>query len=265
VNTDSQDSQYSQRNPREEVPSLTREQVVNDRPYPWCLRLDLFVAHVVEEHHRREQRRKHGDPWHTRLWHIVRMLRGWHSEGVKPEDVFRKVTPMLQDIFQNLLGRRPPSGWELFHRGNVKAEGGPLDLEVAYNEFVLTWGKVLTTPDLDPLEDAWQKAKTYPITTKRHSSDIPTPRYNQFIALAGFLQLARGDRVILLPVREVGAKMGAHKKLVSGWRQWGEQDGYLTKVKDHVFRSAGKSDATEFRFNAEMLEWFKGLMRRETK
>jgi hypothetical protein len=120
-------------------------------------------------------------------------------------------------------------------------------------EFVDTRKKIRFDPSKSPLQLAWEKAQMMPIQTLR-SQEHATPRYDKFVALAGWLQHTAGDRSIMLPCREIAELMGTDKRQVSIWRGLAVEDGYLREVKPHKFIPGKKGEATEFRF-LEM-EWF---------
>jgi len=73
--------------------------------------------------------------------------------------------------------------------------------------------------------------------------------YEFFISVAGHLQVIMGDRNILLPCREVSEQMKVSPRTVSRFQQWGVEDKFLVKVKEHSFRSKGGGSAAEFRFD----------------
>jgi hypothetical protein len=59
-------------------------------------------------------------------------------------------------------------------------------------------------------------------------------------------------KAILLPTRTVANLLDCDQRTVSRLRKLAIQDGLLTIVKGHSFRSTGMSEATEFRFAIEM-------------
>ena len=69
--------------------------------------------------------------------------------------------------------------------------------------------------------------------------------YARFISLAAWLQTIAGNDPIYLPTRKLAPLLGVTPMTVSRWRQFGEKDGFIEKVRDHDFPARR---ATEFRF-----------------
>src|SRR5262249_43564417 len=112
-----------------------------------------------------------------------------------------------------------------------------------------------------PLEQAAAKAMAFPIgapDNKRRNM----PKYNGFLSLVFWLQDQRGDHPIYLSCREVARVLKSTPRMVNHWRNIAVEDGVIEKVRDHSFRSAGKSEATEFRVKEDYREWFEGFRRR---
>ena len=59
---------------------------------------------------------------------------------------------------------------------------------------------------------------------------------------------------IYLPTRTIAELLDCDQRTVSRLRKLAVRDGLLTIVKEHTFRSAGKSEATVFQFALERFE-----------
>jgi hypothetical protein len=63
------------------------------------------------------------------------------------------------------------------------------------------------------------------------------------------LQVIVGDKSFYLPCQKVSELLKVSKMTVSRYRRWAVEDTYLRIVEDAKFRSKGRSEATEFRFD----------------
>lgn len=130
-----------------------------------------------------------------------------------------------------------------------------VDAEDARANFLGIWDKVRTLPNRSPLDHALELAERRPINFPDSSClKVDTEGYRRFVSLAGWLQVTRGNAPILLPVEKVGGRLGVKAMTVSRYRDWGELDGFLSKVAEHRFRSrpspsGERSTATEYRFD----------------
>jgi hypothetical protein len=105
------------------------------------------------------------------------------------------------------------------------------------------WDRVRYLLGQDPLDVAMELARRVPLNSEGDSRKW-TREYDQFLSLAGWLQVAMGNRSILLPVERVGELLGVKARTVSRYRDWACADGVLVKVK-----GACKGRAAEFQFN----------------
>jgi hypothetical protein len=101
-------------------------------------------------------------------------------------------------------------------------------------------------PGESPLHIAATLAEQCPVSVSEVGEDRRPDAYARFIALAAWLQVAMGDRPIMLPCEKVGYQLGLSKMTISIYRTWATEDGYLALVKKH---SRANREATEFRFN----------------
>jgi len=178
------------------------------------------------------------DTYHTPLWTFTRAVRSFYGEDVDPHEIFFKV--------ESVIFRK--GGWDILNTGLEPAD--------IYFEFVCNWARVRYKIGETPLGNALEKAQAHPLQPERASRYRAfLARYSRFVSLAGWLQVAMGDRSILLPCEKIGELLGENKKTVSRLRQIAVQDGYLVEVRKHSF--AGRR-ATEFRFDvsrfADLLE-----------
>jgi hypothetical protein len=221
---DSQETEDIKRNPPlPATEQLVAGEVVSSTSF-WSLPLPAFVAEALE------RSGANGEDWQA-LFAFVRLVRSYFNEGVKAEDVFDKVAPIIHKL----------GDWQEYF-----AEA--TDDDEAFTLFVSTWGKVRYRADETPLTNAVAKAKAYPLGTLR-SQKRRVAKYDAFVSVAGWLQVSMGDRPIMLPCRAVAEALKTTPKMISIWRQWAIEDEFLIVVKAHRFNPGGKSDATQFRFD----------------
>jgi hypothetical protein len=63
---------------------------------------------------------------------------------------------------------------------------------------------------------------------------------------------------IYLPTRTIAKLLNCDQRTVSRLRKLAMRDGLLSVVKEHTFRSVGKSEATVFKFALERFEALRG-------
>jgi hypothetical protein len=73
-----------------------------------------------------------------------------------------------------------------------------------------------------------------------------TRGYEQFLSIAGWLQVGMGDRNILLPVHKLASLLEVDPRTIGRYRQWAIVDGFLVEVAE-AQHDSGR--ATEYRFN----------------
>jgi hypothetical protein len=95
-----------------------------------------------------------------------------------------------------------------------------------------------------PLEWAAAMSCQYPLSDPE---DLRLERYNKFLSIAGWLQVARGDDPIVLPVEKLANELGVTAQMVSHWRQRAQRQGLLSEVGRYV----AHIQATKFRFSVE--------------
>jgi hypothetical protein len=120
-----------------------------------------------------------------------------------------------------------------------------LSKEDAQVEFMGCWEKVRFVPGWDPLDQAIEQAKKMQLIP-------PTDRtvgYQNFVSIAGWLQVTMGNRNIMLPCEKMSEHLNCTPMTISRYRRWAVEDGLVQMVKEHRFKSAGGGEATEFRFD----------------
>ena len=173
-------------------------------------------------------------PIHATLWSFVRGLRGAFAANVSSEAVWDVANRVVQrqggwaDVFEGI-------GWSQLD-----------DDEDFYTEFIDLWDRVRFFDGQNPLDQALAKARAWPLSA---GGAHRMPKFNRFISLAGWLQVTMGDRAICLPCRKVAELLKTTPNMVSLWRRMAISEGFLKVVRSHTFRSQGKSEATDFRFD----------------
>lgn len=209
------------------------------------------------------QRELEGDgAWHTPLFNFTWLLRGhptMEQNLSKPNEALKIVEMFLRDWTRHSIrkGTTPPHG---IHDGDGWMEWFGIERDEARAEFVDVWEKSRYLPGSDPLKQARDANVRCRLTVcERVAAKRPIAAddetqgkdYQAFIGIAGHLQVAMGAANITLPCGKLGAVMGVSKMTISRYRRWAIDDGYIVVMRDHKFRSNGKGDATEFRFNVD--------------
>ena len=205
--------------------------------------LAKYILKTAEDAQLKLENYEHGDPWRTPLWDFIHLLKR-HLElaNLTATEAMGHIEPVLvQYAQQEGLLEDPTDPFEVF--GNNWDCGSRL-------EFLTTWSKVRYAPDWSPLHYAEEQAKKSPFTPSI-CRDGKMPDYARFVSFAGWLQVGVGNRPILLPCEKLSTinLFDTNKMQISRLRQLAITDGCLVVVKEHKFRSKGKSEATEFRFN----------------
>jgi hypothetical protein len=77
--------------------------------------------------------------------------------------------------------------------------------------------------------------------------DLQLEGYNRFLSIAGWLQVHRVDKPIVLPVEKLASALGVTAQHISNWRRRAQRQGLLSEVKRYV----AHKQATQFRFAIE--------------
>ncbi|MGE5609475.1 MAG: hypothetical protein ACM359_09485 [Bacillota bacterium] len=149
-------------------------------------------------------------------------------------------------------------GWPCKRRKTFDAWAHWLDLARvdAQAEFMGVWRGIRFLPGQAPLPIALEKAREMPLRLKPEILDQRPDGYAFFISVAGWLQVSMGEQNILLPCRRLAKNLGVSEMTISRYRRDALKDGYVRQIKEHVFRSRGESESTEFQFD---LARFPGL------
>jgi hypothetical protein len=95
-----------------------------------------------------------------------------------------------------------------------------VDAEDARVEFLSNWDRVRCLPGYAPLDYAIEQAEKRPIEFGGVGLAADTDGYKRFLTIAGWLQVAAGNRNILLPCELVGARLNVTPMTVSRYREW---------------------------------------------
>jgi hypothetical protein len=106
------------------------------------------------------------------------------------------------------------------------------------------WEKVRFVPGWEPLDQAVEREKMQLIPSTER-----TEGYQNFVSIAGWLQVTMGDRNIMLPCEKLAELLNCKPMTISRYRRWAVEDGLMRQVKEHRFKPGGGGDATEFRFD----------------
>jgi hypothetical protein len=199
--------------------------------------IEEIVDYALEEHHMDGGRDTSSpyETYHTQLWTLTRVVKSHFTEKADADAVF-------WELIEPEIERR--GGWEILDVW--------LDVEEIYFEFVCNWDAVRYKIGETPLGNALEKAEAHPLRPRR-STRYPEflARYSRFVSVAGWLQVAMGNRPILLPVAKLAVMLGVKPMTITRYRQTAERDGYLRVVKEHSY---SKSRATEFFFDVTRFE-----------
>lgn len=178
------------------------------------------------------------ETWHSPLFFFARFCKAHPSIIDLPDDKATQAVESVMSTWNDLPRNRDP--WEYYF-------GDAGDPDAARIDFMNSWNNIRHIPFHEPLSNALRLAEKSPLKTAHERGNL----YNRFIGLAGWLQVLRRGENIYLPTRAVAKLLVCDQRTVSRLRKLAMQDELLTVVKQSSFRSAGKSDATEFRFAVE--------------
>jgi hypothetical protein len=169
---------------------------------------------------------------------LVRLVKAHRTLArATPGRAFREVDSVVRSWGRHSKEANPWRRW--FGMGREDAEAVFLDC----------WDKVRYLPGFQPLDSALEMARRQPLQVPKRY----TEGYALFVGMAGWLQVARGDRPIMLPVEDVGALLGVTPMTVSRYRRWAKETGILVEVREARFGGKkGAGEATEFRFRVEL-------------
>jgi hypothetical protein len=206
---------------------------------PSTLKLPDYVACAAR--YQRQMDDLDNDQWNSELFHFVRCLKGHPQVADRSaDDAFGYVSAAAE--MKN--GSDP---WEALFGMN--------DSEVAL-EFLTVWNKIRFRPGWTPFENAASLAEAHPLYPEKCEGG-KLELYRRFISIAGWLQFTMGDRNIFLPIDKTSHILMCDRSWISKLRQLAVADGFLIKVKGHVYVPGGKGKATEFRFELSLFSEFR--------
>lgn len=186
---------------------------------------DYLWAAVLQAAYLDEQREETEQHWQTPAWDFGR---------------FAKAHPLLVNLDENraLAAIKKAIGSQFWadHLHMDKA-----DAEMAFDN---VWVECRAVPGYDPLTVAILEAKN---SHSKDDQDVPAG-YTTFLGVARSLQRQLPDSPFMLPCRKLAPLLACQPMTISRFRKKAVRDGHLKVVKDHSYRSMGKSEATEFLF-----------------
>ena len=215
----------------------------------------VLAAYVA---HQREYADDQG-PWRSNLWTFTRLMKAHPDLKDKSgkfalarvEKVISGWPVECQDVRKNApIVKKAELRWpEWFY----------VEAEDARVEFISNWDSVRCLPGYSPLKYAIEQADDKPMSFSEDDEDLDrSPGYVRFLSIAGWLQVANGNRGIMLPVERISHLLGVEPMTVSRYRKWAVQDGFLRIVKLHHFNpKKGAGEATQFRFDVSLVPMFK--------
>jgi hypothetical protein len=167
--------------------------------------------------------------YHTPLWDFTKAVKGFFVDGTDPELVF--------DFIEDEITNR--GGWTILEL--------PIEEDEIYERFIYTWDRIKFSGDQNLLAVANDLAQETPLEAERSGRRSGAlTGYSEFVSVAGWAQVLRGDQPIYLPCKLVAALLNTNTMRVTRWRSLAIKHGYLEIVAEH---SLEKKKATEFRFN----------------
>jgi len=186
------------------------------------------------------------DAWRSPLFNFARFCKAHPTIADLPDDeAMQLVEEVMSTYFDVPRGVDP---WEYFFPEGE--DGEILSGDDSRIDFMSSWASVRHVPFRDALHSAFRLAEQRPLVAPRRRAKL----YDQFISLAVWLQRLRCEYVIYLPTRAIAELLDCDQRTVSRLRKLAVQDGLLRIVREHRFRSTGKSEATEFRVAIERFE-----------
>jgi len=239
---DIQDLQDSQRNPSKDIAATA---TLPGRSANLIQVYDLPVAQCVSWAIDNYLNFGEGEEWQSPLFSFVRIVKG------HPDLIGLTSKGALQTVERILKGRLTGDPWSRHFY---------IDREDAQVEFLACWEKIRFVPGWDPLDQAVERSKKMQLIPKNERTD----GYQNFVSIAGWLQVTMGDRNIMLPCEKLGELLNCTQMTISRYRQWAMEDGLLTKMKEHRFKAGGGGDATEFRFDTSRYDCLAAKAQKET-
>jgi hypothetical protein len=185
-----------------------------------------------------EQPEEDREHWQSPLFYFARFVKAHPAVSeLSDHEAMVKVEKLLQELDKFPSSADP---WKLCFPEAADGDAARLD-------FMVSWNAVRHVPFRDVLANALTLADKRPLAPPYERGRL----YKRFISLAGWLQVLLAGKPILLPTRKVADLLGCDQRTVSRLRKLGIEDELLIPVKEHCYRSGGRSEATEFRFAIE--------------
>lgn len=184
----------------------------------------------------------------TPLFHFTRLCHAHLEIDRKTSDAAMRIVDGVLRAMDGLPAGKDP--WTHFFPRAESEDAARID-------FQTSWDAVRHIPFRDVLVNASRMATAKPLVSRLDRGRI----YNNFISVAGWLQVIQGDQNIFLPTRRVAEILRCDQRTVSRLCSLAVRDGYLVQVAGFRFRSKGKSSASEFRFQVKWLQGLPGVER----
>jgi hypothetical protein len=190
----------------------------------WPLR-DYLWAAVMQAAHLDGLREETERSWQTPAWDFGR---------------FAKAHPLLIDLDENdALAEITKTIGSEFWENPLHMDRA--DAEMAFDDI---WEECRAVPGYDRLTTAVLAAKE---AACRSGQDGPAG-YTTFLAVARHLYYQSPDTAFMLPCHKLSSMLACLPMTISRYRKKAIRDGRIKVVKNHVYRSAGVGEATEFAY-----------------
>jgi hypothetical protein len=190
----------------------------------WALH-DYLWAAVLQAAHLDARREENERAWQTPAWDFGR---------------FAKAHRLLIDLDENdALAEINKTIGSQFWEDQLHMDRA--DAEMAFDH---VWAECREVPGWDRLTTAVMAAKELPCES---GQDAPAG-YTTFLAVARLLYYQSPDSAFMLPCHKLSRMLACLPMTISRYRKKAIRDGWLKVVKNHMYRSAGGGEATEFVF-----------------
>lgn len=223
--TDTHDNQETHRNAVDTL-SPSSECLKNQ-----SMSITEVVNHALTRHEGYEY--EYEGEYRTPLWDFTRAVKGFFIDGTDPDMVFN----FIED--------------EISNRGGWTTLEPPIEADEVYEEFICTWDAIRVMPEQETLRRAFDLAIGNPLLPERAAKRPGGLQgYSEFVSVAGWAQVLRGDQPIYLPCNKLDELLGTYPMRIKRWRDLAIKDEYIQKVKEgsYVKRRADEFifDVTQF-------------------
>jgi hypothetical protein len=195
-----------------------------------------FVPYLVEVINWLQAQDDEPGRWQSPLWEFMRLMKAHEDLArVTAASAFKKVDAALKKWVKKIPAGHCRCGWCAW-----LAEACRDDAEA---EFFSGWEKVRYIAGMSPLQNAVEQADRNPLFISDEKAKERPELYQRFVSIAGWLQVAMGDRAIMLPVIDVAKILGVQPRTVSTYRKWAIEDGFLCMMKRTSQRTRRRSSA----------------------